>query len=488
MSMRVLCVCSLVLCAASCVAGQLPEPPEQWYLRVQFPDRHMTVREAWQTRWTSVDKMATPEMAKRAQYSLNTTTWMDRRRSVAIGWSHNYVAGTWTNPAFQWPLSMSFRGDLMYTKGPKVNTSSGWCDTYTSSPDDRIMGASYEMLYLAETNTPVAIHLVFGGRTFVQLVIDRWLTGDAVPMPPAVDSGAPNYPPEPSCEGISNQSACSAVLSSYCHCHYEAPEQCPSGRCIWSTSGECAPESSSSVPSITSFGGLAESSTSSSIHAQGSQEASVSLEGGSAARFSSSSALSITAGSTGSSLNGMVFVRDELWMDHDAFAWSTAFWAEGNFQEAIYKYLQPFNYSAIWRDDLYATFNSTSESVDVYHATGTMLKLESPVDLVYRAGTDTLLSFNSSFLLTLADAAVPVSSKCTVQVFEKGLPISDSVFTPPPRCTGSPFGARPHASDAFSHLCYSTRISNSQSAQDVTSVAGSLAMTLTGFALIAAWL
>eukprot|EP00727_Mastigamoeba_balamuthi_P011369 m51a1_g6855 hypothetical protein (91) ;mRNA; r:114068-114448 len=86
------------------------------------------------------------------------------------------------------------------------------------------MGTSYEMLYLAKTNTPVAIRLVFGGWTFTQLVIDRWLTGDAVPTPPAVDSGAPNNPPEPSCEGISNQSACSAVLSSYCHCPMQPSE------------------------------------------------------------------------------------------------------------------------------------------------------------------------------------------------------------------------------------------------------------------------
>eukprot|EP00727_Mastigamoeba_balamuthi_P011371 m51a1_g6857 hypothetical protein (730) ;mRNA; r:123755-126990 len=460
-----------------------------------FGQLHVVRREAWQTRWRTAEDLWVPAVGifvPVLSETIATTTWMDRSRSVSWGWQRT-LHGPWATPNFSWPLEVTFRPGLAWSKnatsteGPCSNRP---CDTYVSSEDRGLGNATYTMYYVAGTNVPVQVVVAVPVFPWARLVLSAvtWLTGSDVPPVPEVQPGAPRYPPEPLCSDHKAQGPCEAVLSSYCRwcpavstcvqahtaplecSSFGSREQCPGGRCSWCDGSIGCTDGSSS---------------------QGVRKPVRPPELPCAAHVVAET-----------SLNGMVFVRDELWKDHDAFAWRTALWALSSLQSTVYRYLKPYNYSTIWRDDLARTFNSTDQyscrvtplaprtfwfgpvnfstldvvgitrntvvegrRVDVLHATGTTLGIESPYDLVYAAGTDTLVSFNGSFFFGAIGLTVPVV--CRVHVFEQRIPISDAVFAPRQPCVGAQARKRPPASDAFTRSCYASYVgSDSASAAE----------------------
>eukprot|EP00727_Mastigamoeba_balamuthi_P011373 m51a1_g6859 hypothetical protein (494) ;mRNA; r:131876-134120 len=457
---------------ALAASAQLPEPPEQWYMHAQgvwSPKYPNITREAWQTRWRSAEALSVPAISTIVP-RVRTTTWMDRSRSLAVGWQRDQSTHEtkWSNTSFSWPLEVVFRRGLIWSKSKAVPCgASGMCDKYMSSPDRELQNTTYTMHYLAGTNRPVKVSFLLwlSPQLPKSLVfdVDVWLTGSDVPPLPTLDAGAPGYVPEPVCTEYSAQQACEAVLSSRLPAYARLRFRVLVGL-THSSRRVREPVRPPELPC----------------------------------------AVHVVAETN---LNGMVFVRDELWKDHDAFAWRTAFWALSSLQSTVYRYLKPYNYSAIWRDDLSSTFNSTDAStcqvtpltprtfwfgpvnfstldvvgitrntvvegrrVDVLHATGTTLGIESPYDLVYAAGTDTLVSFNGSFFFGAIGLTVPVV--CRVHVFEQRLPISDAMFTPPQSCTGAQaVAARPPASAEFSKMCYVPHISSGSTSATIVPTA-----------------
>eukprot|EP00727_Mastigamoeba_balamuthi_P011393 m51a1_g6877 hypothetical protein (459) ;mRNA; f:201633-206233 len=254
---------------ASVAVAQLPTPPEQWYLRLEGTvpytrEENATLREAWQTRWRSVDRMYTPEVWLGDVYKLRnatrTTTWTDRARSLSASWQRDYVHARWSAPNYTFPLAVFATPLVSWApNGTAADPACGaaGCDTYLSSVDEANSGSSYRAYYAAGTNVPVQMVVMpglFGPEMWFTMRVVDWRVGGAVPADPAVDAGAPRYPPLPVCARHADQASCSSVLSSFCawcsdkractesdsaNCtlprcsEYATAGECPSGRCSW---------------------------------------------------------------------------------------------------------------------------------------------------------------------------------------------------------------------------------------------------------------
>eukprot|EP00727_Mastigamoeba_balamuthi_P011392 m51a1_g6876 putative lipid phosphate phosphatase 3 (1062) ;mRNA; f:196547-201114 len=455
-------------------ASLLPAAPDQWYIKLRGTvpmtgGKEETLREAWQTKWRSADKLFTPTVKLGiivVRKATRDSTWMDRRRSVSVGWKLNEIDNTWTNPAYSFPLSVFSRPDLTWTKQSGTSTegacSSRACDTYLSSTDTDNQDSKYTAYYYAGTNTPVQMHVQPSGigasYDFMMTVAD-WQTGSAVPALPDVAAGAPNYPAEPVCSDKKAASDCSAVPSSYCSwcsaanlciqpdttaCNapacstYKTAGACPSGRCHWCDGALGCTESACPAPASSS-------SSSERLHSESHASSSRLAESSSASSESSPRVVVHPPDLPCSAhvvvrteLNGLAFARDEIWKDQGAFAWRTQFWASADMAETVYQVMPPYDRTTTWRDDLSQTFNvshsnsSTCRPSSLIPRTfmfgplnftamevtgslrgvvrnGTRVDVLHAVggegtsyDLLYAAGTELLLSVNGTFVFELS--------------------------------------------------------------------------------------
>eukprot|EP00727_Mastigamoeba_balamuthi_P014094 m51a1_g9307 hypothetical protein (834) ;mRNA; f:83729-87452 len=541
------------------LAGFLPTPPAEWYVKLNgnvpmATERNATLREAWQTRWVSVDKMYTPAITDFGRAATKTTTWMDRRRSVTVGWMHDYIASSIAEVNFSWPLcsfatsvvTWSFNG----TSSEEPCGASG-CDVYISTPDNVNMLTIYIAYYRKGTNIPVKMYgepLYNGGGVALQvnMTVVEWRVGSAIPPVPEFDGNKTEL--HLTCADKKDQTSCGAVMGAYCTwcsnsntcvltdsanatckapaCStYKIQGQCPTWRCNWcdgtvgctsdkcvvcnkistgaacnASSGACTwcPDSSFCTRVQTSCpysppkpdpqpDPVVEASSSSTSERSSSSSPSPVLSSSSSDGKTHADGLPCSAHVVAlTQISDVAWARDEIWKDHDAFAWRTQFWAVPKWAGLIGPVMPNYDRTTVWRDDLSKSFNFTNAtcrtsalvprtfmfgplnfsaltvlserrnveaagiSVDIKRAVGGKDTL---YDIVYAAGTSRLMSINGTFFFEFPGVAQQVNILVTVKQWETGLPVADSAFSPSSRCSGT-HAQRPAASEAFKHSCY----------------------------------